>query len=319
MRPRIALPPALGASFAVHEALDVGVGAGRMRGPDLAQPFHGVRALPLASNDADPWSARRAEIIWRAKAYAPLLRPDQFFSHETAAAIWGAPLYGTGPIELHVSVFGQSVMARSKGVRAHRSLPGASTTRIVDGLRVASFATMWATLGADHSRDQLVATGDYGCRVWREGVGRRNPGRAPLTTNEQLGAAMNATRRRGIARLRQALSLIRTDAWSPRETTTRLVLVDEGLPEPELNQDVFDGFGGFIGCVDMAYPEYKVAIEYQGQMHSAKYARDVERIERLRADGWIVIQVTSETLEYPNVVTRRVREALTSRGWTAKR
>ncbi|WP_162785738.1 endonuclease domain-containing protein [Microbacterium sorbitolivorans] len=301
------------------EALGAGVGAGRLRGADLEQPFHGARALPRTNVDTDPWAALRAEMIWLARAYAPLLRDDQFFSHETAAAIWGAPMYASGPVVLHVSVMGTGVMPQRRGVQGHRAQPVATTTRVIDGLRVASFATMWAMLGTDHSRDQLVAVGDFGCRVWREGIGRPDPGRAPITTLEQLEAAMNAIRRRGISRLRQAHPLIRTDAWSPRETKTRLILVDDGLPEPELNRDVFDEFGGFLGCVDLAYPEYKVAVEYQGQLHGEQYARDLERIERLRAAGWTVIQVSSDTLRYPNVVTRRVFEALLARGWRPNR
>jgi hypothetical protein len=109
--------------------------------------------------------------------------------------------------------------------------------------------------------------------------------------------------------------MVRLDAWSPRETRARLLLIDAGLPDPRLNVDVYDAHGGFIACVDLAYPEFKVAIEYQGQLHGEQYARDIERIERLRADGWIVIQVTSHNLRYPNVVARRTYEALRSRGW----
>ena len=136
-----------------------------------------------------------------------------------------------------------------------------------------------------------------------------------MTTPEGLEKVMNTGRRVGIDRLRAALPLVRLDSWSPRETRTRLVLVTAGLPEPQLNLDIYDAHHQFLGCVDMAYPEFKVAIEYQGQLHGEQYARDVERIERLRADGWIVIQVTSDTLRYPNVIARRTWEALRSRGY----
>jgi len=315
MGARNSLPAALGPTFAVRDALAAGVSAGRLRGADLERPFHGIRARDRAAASEDPWGTRRAEIRWLATALAPRLRRDQFFSHETAAAIWGAPLYGDGPIELHVSVMGRGAVARRRGVRGHRAHPDSARIRAVRGLPVASFATMWAMLGADLTRDQLVAVGDFGCRLWRDGVNRPDPGREPLTTREQLAAAMNASRRHGGARLREAHPLIRTDAWSPRETTTRLILLAGGLPEPELNRDLFDAFGGFLACVDMSYPEFKVAVEYQGQLHGQQYARDIERIERLRAAGWIVIQVTADTIRYPNVVVRRVREALLTRGW----
>jgi very-short-patch-repair endonuclease len=61
-----------------------------------------------------------------------------------------------------------------------------------------------------------------------------------------------------------------------------------------------------------------VAIEYQGQFHGAQYARDIARIERLRAAGWVVIQVSSELLfGNPEQLVRRVRTALSERGWRA--
>lgn len=116
-------------------------------------------------------------------------------------------------------------------------------------------------------------------------------------------------------RLEHALTLIREDAWSPRETTTRLQLVRGGLPEPVLNTDVVDVAGRFLACLDMAYPEYRVAVEYQGELHHNSYARDIERVERLRAAGWIVIQVSRVLAANPAELVCRVGAALRSRGW----
>lgn len=317
MGARKQIPQDLGTAFRVREALVAGVGQGRLRGPDLDRPFRGVRALARTRPDvADPWAAKRAELVWLAEAYAPLLGPDQFFSHETAVAIWGAPLATSdGRAELDVSVKGNGSIPRGRGVRGHRAQRAATSTRSVRGLRTASFATMWASMGASMSRDELVALGDFGCRVWRKGENRPDPGRRALTTPAQLEAEANAGRRNGAAALRDALPLIRLDAWSPRETATRLAIIDAGLPEPRLNVDILDAHGSFLACLDLAYLDLKVAIEYQGQLHGAQYAADIERIERLRADGWIVIQVTSDTLRFPNIVARRVRAALLERGW----
>lgn len=95
----------------------------------------------------------------------------------------------------------------------------------------------------------------------------------------------------------------------------RVHLVVAGLPEPALNVDVFDDNGSFLGCVDMVYPQLKIAIEYQGDIHSATWAHDVERVERLRADGWIVLQITRELARDPRTMVGRVEDALRSRGW----
>jgi very-short-patch-repair endonuclease len=81
-----------------------------------------------------------------------------------------------------------------------------------------------------------------------------------------------------------------------------------GLPEPVLNHDVYDEHGEFLGCVDLAYPEKKIAVEYNGTIHSTRYAADVERLAKLRAAGWEVIEVTSASRTED--ILERIRRAL---------
>ncbi|NHI16169.1 hypothetical protein [Microbacterium excoecariae] len=313
MTPRLPLPPDLPEAFHVGSARAEGVGRGRLRGSDLARPFHGVRALAPAAvapadPDPDPATARVARL---AHAYAPLLGADRFISHGSAAALWGAPvpLHGS---DLDVAVFGDGAVPRGRGVRGHRVRAGWATLRDVDGLPATSPASTWAMLGHLGVAD-LVAVGDYFCRVWRAGHRRPTPGRAPLTTPAQLESALDVGRRVGAARLREALAHIRVDSWSPRESLTRYLLVSAGLPEPELNVDIYASDGAFLACLDMAYPAWKFAIEYHGALHAAQFAHDVERVERLRAERWLVLQVTAELVARPGRLADRVRAALRER------
>lgn len=307
--------------FAVRAAAVAGANSGRMRRGDLERPFSGIRrrrgSSPAPPDDA--FARQAAERRAKAAAYAPRLREGQFFSHETAAALWGAPLplerdgFGRpldgGSLPVHVSTLGSGPLVRAAGVTAHRADP--KTSHVVDraGIAVASAATTWASLGALPLTD-LVALGDFLCRCWRPGVGRRHAGRPPIATPEQLRAAIAAGRRVGAPRLREAVELIRTDSWSPRESQVRCILVRADLPEPELNVDIHDADGRFLGCVDLVYPTKRVIIEYHGQLHSDQYAADVERIAALRAAGWTVIEVTAELLRHPRELVRRVRAAL---------
>lgn len=301
------LPESLGASFRTRDALAAGVGAGRLRGRDLERPFHGVRAVPVAVGDGREQPVRRLAAIYAAK-----LGPGQFFSHSTAAVLWGAPV-PLRDLEIHVGVFGNASLPGGRGIRGHRFSRESVEVVELDGVRVTSAASTWASLG-ELSVIELVVLGDHLCRRWRPGVGRQHVGRPPLATVDDLGGALRRCRRRGASRLREALSLIRTDSWSPRESMLRCLIVSAGLPEPELNVDVWSERGLFLGCVDLAYVAHRIAVEYQGRMHSETYARDVERIERLRADGWIVLQVTAELIATPHVLIARLREALRSRG-----
>ncbi|WP_101617561.1 hypothetical protein [Bifidobacterium margollesii] len=51
--------------------------------------------------------------------------------------------------------------------------------------------------------------------------------------------------------------------------------------------------------VDMAWPEFLVAVEYDGDHHRTskkQWRRDQEKRERLRLNGWIIFVVTADVL-----------------------
>ncbi|MGF2949857.1 hypothetical protein [Microbacterium alcoholitolerans] len=212
-------------------------------------------------------------------------------------------------LDVHVSTLGKGPLVRAANVKGHRADPRGVHLLNARGLPVASPATSWAQL-AHLSLIDLVALGDYYCRVWRPGPGRPDAGQRSHASIDELRSTIALTRWAGIRRLRQAVELVREDSWSPRESQVRCHLVLAGLPEPALNHDVYDRHGRFIGCVDLAYPTQKVAIEYHGFLHSSQYAADVERIAALRAAGWTVIEVTSALFARPRHLVARVRAAL---------
>ena len=327
----VPLPPGLGEVFDVRSALAAGVHPERLRRKDLETPIRGVRrrgdATALASDidpatADDPFARQAAEHRAQALAFAPRLRPLQFFSHDTAVHLRGGPLplatdaFGR-PLDgallpLHVSTMGTGPLMRSHGVSAHRADPRTSQVTMVAGVPTAAAGTAWASLGS-LDVPHLVALGDHFCRRWRTGVGRRHVGRPPLATLDELRTAIASGRRVGVRRLREAVELVREDSWSPRESRVRCILVMAGLPEPELNVDIRDEHGFFLACVDMVYPAERVIIEYHGSIHSSRYAKDVERIAALRAAGWTVIEVTAPLLRTPGVLVSRVRAALFAR------
>lgn len=320
---RVDLPDECGDGFPVRIARLHGVSRGRLRGRDLEAPFHGIRIVAAHAEEdpvvSDPYERQRLARVRQARIYASGLHTGHFFSHQTAASIWGAPLpleftaddrilEGT-ELSLHVSAAGITAFPRASGIVGHRTLLSLTTVQEHDGLRVTSPAATWVSLGTLPLFD-LVALGDFFCRVWRPGHGRPASDQRPLATIDDLRTALDAGRRRGAARLRSAIELIREDSWSPRESRVRCILVDAGLPEPELNVDVFDEDGQFLACVDMAYRRERVAVEYLGMLHNAQWASDVERIAALRAAGWTVIEVTSPLLQRRKELVRRVAAAL---------
>ena len=99
----------------------------------------------------------------------------------------------------------------------------------------------------------------------------------------------------GVTRVRRAFGLIDPRAESPPESRVRVALVLAGLtPVPQY--DVHSG-GEFLGRVDLAFPEARVAVEYEGAYHfeDGQIVRDDARYERLRAVGWTVIRLSAST------------------------
>ena len=95
--------------------------------------------------------------------------------------------------------------------------------------------------------------------------------------------------------IRGLLSLIEPLSESPMESRVRLTLVDAGLPRPVAQLEIRSPDGQLLGRVDLAYPEWKIAIEYEGDHHRERQRsrRDVARVNALREAGWLVLQFTA--------------------------
>ena len=278
--------------FRVRDAIDLGVGRGRLRGADLARPFSGVR-VPSSTG----------ELLEACRAYASLGRPDAF-SHTTAAELFGAPLprHHRHSVDdrLHVTVPGRLRGRQLAGVVGHASTR--FTAVDLDGLRVIAPAQTWLDLAPMLSVEQLVAVGDFL-------IGGRNP----LCDPDDLRRVAQTPRARGVRSARLALPSIRRGAESPQETALRLALIAAGLPEPEINYTVLDADGRFLARVDLAYPRFLVALEYEGDHHrtdQATWRKDITRREAVEDAGWRMIRVTADDLHpTPAELIQRIRRA----------
>jgi very-short-patch-repair endonuclease len=108
--------------------------------------------------------------------------------------------------------------------------------------------------------------------------------------------------------LRAALDLADAGAESPKETELRLLLVRDGLPRPVTQIKVGRR------RIDMGWPQWKVAVEYDGEHHWTdpdEYADNIDRLEFLAAQGWIIVRVSARHLRYDRAgILRRVRRAV---------
>ncbi|MFG2063335.1 hypothetical protein ACGFIK_18185 [Micromonospora sp. NPDC048871] len=142
--------------------------------------------------------------------------------------------------------------------------------------------------------------------------------RQELVDSAGLAAVARAnTGRPGGRRAEWVFGLTDAGAQSPPESQLRVRLILAGLPRP-VTQHPVRSISGRILHPDLSWPEYRVAVEYDGHRHSdpEQLHLDRQRINQLMAAGWQVLHVTSRRLhrDFPGLV-REVRTALVAAGW----
>lgn len=188
------------------------------------------------------------------------------------------------------------------GVRVRRVQLDAEEFTVVDGSLVTTLPRTAIDLGRFNSREVAVAALDSMVRAH------------PSLIDDVKRVLKRWERHWGIGKAITALTLVDPLSESPWETRVRLILVDEDLDGFVLQHEVMGG----RYRLDAAWPRVKVAVEYDGEHHRTgeQHARDLERWNRLRAAGWIVITVTAK-----NIVSGRdefvaqLRRELLLRGW----
>ncbi|MFD4422690.1 hypothetical protein ACFWN7_14480 [Agromyces sp. NPDC058484] len=285
MTRRAPLAPHLsGSAFRVRDREFHGASRGRLVASDVQRPFTAVRSLGLHLDD----------VVDRCRAYEPLLRPGEAFSHATAAALFQLPL-PEDPAAVHVLAPPGSARARGRGVTGHAASV-APPVVLREGLPIVAPAHAWCQLANELSVYDLVALGDAIVTGRRRGEVRA----AALATIDALrDAAAQWGSRRGARVLADALPRIRVGAESRKESHLRLTIVDAGLPEPIPNPPVRLASGRVVHP-DLAYPGRRIALEYLGDIHRTdrrRWQEDLRRRRDLAAAGWRVVEVTADDLE----------------------
>ena len=277
--------------FTVASAYEAGLTKDRLAGEDLDRPFQGVRRFG---------SARDQRSL--ALAYASKMRPDEVFSHVTAATLLGMRIpAGIDLDRIHVTSF-SARRPRARGVIGHRA-SRASLVTSVSGLRTTTPVRTWLDLAAEVDERALVVLGD--------GLVRRV---RPVATVAELEEAVRTMGNRpGVRKLVRALARIRPGTDSPRETDLRLLLVDAGAPEPEVNGavPVPGRLRPFHG--DLVFRSQRVIVEYDGRHHEMdadQHGIDIRRLNALAGAGWTVIRVDRHLMRDARATTATVISAL---------
>jgi len=302
MTARITLPHQLdGRPFAVAEAVELGVGRKRLRGQDIERPFWGVR-VPSGST---------TDIIGLAVAFASRMPARAFYSHATAAQLWGIPLplHLRGTTSLDVSVPEPLTRIGGRGITSHRLGVSPDDVTIVHGLRATSLQRTLLDLAGQLGDEEFLAAGDN--VLWR-----RRPRRA---TSRSLAAALERfPGRRGLPRAMAMIPLMVDRSDSAPESAFRLRFLRAGFPPMIANQEIYNAAGRFIAMPDLQLPRFRMAFDYEGDHHRTdpdQWRKDLRRVPRLQDENWHHTRISGDDLANSDELLARTRRLLLERGW----
>ena len=241
-----------------------------------------------------------------AAAVLPDMAADAVVSHQSAAAIYGAPIWAAPMDRLCVTRNRRNGGRIKPDLKVHCA--PIDTVAEVGGLLLSTPARTIVDLGRTVSFESAVVAGDWLAREY---------GVTAADLEAELAAA---GRRRGIDRARQVVRFLNPHSESVGESRSRVMLRELGLPIPQSQGDVFTAEGRFLGRVDFYFGDTGIVGEFDGR---ARYGRRIHpghdpadaaaaerrREDALRGTGFHVIRWTWDELP-TDAVTARFRAAL---------
>jgi very-short-patch-repair endonuclease len=280
---------------------------------DDARPFRGSEALAAGrltrgvlrgpgyrKLGADTYVRADAPDDARLAVHAAAVRagPDAVVTGWSACVWWNCDVLPWPPPPVELAVPDRRLRA-SPGLRVCRARTRDDDIVVEDGIRVTTKLRTAYDLAARSDLDTGIVAAD--------GLGHLGT----FCAADLLALADVLGPRRGCRRIAEVAALMDPKAESPQETRVRLRLLRAGLPHPVTQFEVWEG-SWRVARVDFAWPERKLALEYDGWNHADDDRRgiDVDRIDDLRRVGWTVVVVTNRQYRRRGWIEARVRAEL---------
>ena len=271
------------------------------RGGELVRVRRGAYAL----DDVDQMVEKRHRRLMLGTA--PQLRDGAIFSHGSAAVIHGLPVWPEAVARVHVTRNRRGSGIKRSVVQVHGAplLPGEIV--FIDNLPVTSLPRTVLDLARTLSMTEAVAAGD---RALAFGL-----------TRKQLDVELLAMERwPGVRAARRVVEFLDARSETPGESMSRVRLMEEGLPRPELQSEIFGSNGQLVARVDFYWDDYKTVGEFDGKIKYGRLLKPGQRIgdvvfaEKLREDavrdlGLQVVRWTTPDLYRAGILRERVLRA----------
>ena len=235
------------------------------------------------------------------------LDPGAVLSHGSAAVLHRLPIWRHSIMSAHVTRDGNEGGERRRHVHVHKTPVSPDEITTVDGIAVTTLARTVADLGRSTPLMESVAMGD---QALRSGLGP-----------DDLQRVLRGMKRwPGVRSARTMADLIDVRSESPGESASRVRMVQDGIPLPELQRVILDDYGEFVARVDFAWEERRTvgefdgAIKYGTLLRPGQTAVDVledqgRREDAIRGAGWEIARWGWPQLGQPDEVASRIRAA----------
>lgn len=226
------------------------------------------------------------------------------YSHATAARLHNLHLWDV-PARIHITYSTRrSTLCLPPDVQAHYRKLTTAETEVVRGVAVTSIerTVIDCALSLEFRKALIIA--DHALHTG-----------ADLETLRSMLAGLDGVR--GIRNARAVLAAANELCESPGETLTRVLLLQFGLPMPELQLEVVTDGGRHR--LDFGWKDRKVALEFDGDTKYFDYAPTSEvlllerkREKALMEQGWRFVRLEWKDLFRPEYVEQRLLAALFS-------
>ena len=271
--------------FSLQEAIDAGLSPQDLR----------RQAWVRVASRLYRWRHQNEDALALLCAWHRMLPADATFAGPTACWLHGLELDPLRPV--HVIVPSGSQRSRH-GLAVRRCVLVDGDITSVNGMRVTTLhRTLRDICLRFEPREALV--------VLDMALAARKTDSDALRRYVHFARGLHGTRRMRWLAERAA------PAESPMETRLRWLLLEAGLPTPEVQANLYDDDGHFLGRADLYYPSHRLIVEYDGANHRDRLTSDDRRQNNLLRAKFQLLRFTSPDIYgRPGAVVMQVREGL---------
>lgn len=232
---------------------------------------------------------------------AILLIPDNAVIAGRSAAAWYDADFAASTDPVLVVVPPESSWRGPRGLRIHRSALAPHEIRTIDDAEGLVRLTTPGRTAWDIAALEVTATA---VAFLDRMVRARHLDEDSVRRMSRPGRWRNA-------RVAKVAPLVDGRSMSPPESWVRVACARAGLPTP-VPQFVVRAGGRWLGEVDLAWPEHRLIVEYEGPHHfdELQIVKDDRRYASFVAAGWRVIRLSSADIRDMAAVVARIAVAL---------